>query len=103
MEILRDLGVEAEAVAQATPQDLLGNLVFCTSLAGEELGRIRAFGTGARLRAEHALASPCALCDLPQNLLEPILLGAAAARGSVVRFHTEASRARKTVRALSPK
>ena len=82
MEILRDLGVEAEAKAQATPQDLLGNLVFCTSLAGEELGRIRAFGTGARLRAEHALASPCATCDLPQNLLEPILVAAAAARGS---------------------
>jgi len=89
MEILRDLGVEDEAVNQATPQDLLGNLVFCTSLAGEELGRIRAFGTGARLRADHALASPCAMCDLPQNLLEPIVLGAAAGCGSIVRFNTE--------------
>jgi 2,4-dichlorophenol 6-monooxygenase len=89
MEILRDLGVEAVAKAQATPQELLGNLVFCASLAGEELGRIRAFGTGARLRAEHALASPCATCDLPQNLLEPILVDAAAARGTVMRFNTE--------------
>jgi len=39
MEVLRDLGVEAEVVAKATPQALMGNNVFCTSLAGEELGR----------------------------------------------------------------
>src|SRR5271166_3950890 len=37
MEILRDLGIEPEVVAKASPQDILGNAVFCTSLAGEEL------------------------------------------------------------------
>ena len=89
MEILRDLGVEADVVALASPQDIMGNAVFCTSLAGEELGRLNTFGTGPRRRADHALASPCAMCDMPQNLLEPILLGAAAARGSRVRFDTE--------------
>src|SRR5690348_16545946 len=41
MEVLRDLGVEDEVVAKATPQHLMGNTTFCTSLAGEELGRIR--------------------------------------------------------------
>jgi 2,4-dichlorophenol 6-monooxygenase len=89
MEILRDLGVETEAVSQATPQHLLGNTVFCTSLAGEELGRVRAWGTRPDRRAEHEMASPCSTCDLPQNLLEPILLGRAAARGTRVRFDSE--------------
>jgi 2,4-dichlorophenol 6-monooxygenase len=89
MEILRDLGVEAEAAALATPQELMGNTVFCTSLAGEELGRIRAWGTRPDRRADHAMASPSAMCDLPQNLLEPVLLGQAAARGTRVRFDTD--------------
>ncbi len=89
MEILRDLGVEAEVTAEASPQDLMGNTVFCTSLAGEELGRLRAWGTDPRRRADYMLASPSAICDMPQNLLEPILLGAAAARGTKVRFDNE--------------
>jgi 2,4-dichlorophenol 6-monooxygenase len=89
MEIMRDLGVEADICAQASPQDIMGNAVFCASLAGEELGRLRTFGTDPRRRADHALASPSSLCDMPQNLLEPILLGAAALRGSKVRLNTE--------------
>jgi 2,4-dichlorophenol 6-monooxygenase len=89
MEILRDLGVEPEVIAKASPQEILGNAVFCTSLAGEELGRLRMFGTEPRRRADHTLASPCSMCDLPQNLLEPIILGAAAERGTKVRFLSE--------------
>jgi 2,4-dichlorophenol 6-monooxygenase len=89
MEILRDLGVEPEVTAKASPQDILGNAVFCTSLAGEELGRLRMFGTAPRRRADHTLASPCSMCDLPQNLMEPILLGAAAERGTKVRLNSE--------------
>jgi 2,4-dichlorophenol 6-monooxygenase len=89
MEILRDLDVEDEARALATPQELLGDTVFCTSLAGEELGRIQTWGTHPLRRADHALAGPSSCCDLPQSLLEPILLGNAASRGSHVRFDTE--------------
>jgi len=89
MEILRDMGIEPEIVEKASPQDILGNAVFCTSLAGEELGRLRMFGTEPRRRADHILASPCAMCDLPQNLLEPIILGAAAQRGTKVRLNSE--------------
>ena len=89
MEILRDLGIESEVKSLASPHDIMGNACFCTSLAGEELGRLNTFGTGPRRRADHALASPSAMCDMPQNLLEPIVLGAAAARGTRVRFDTE--------------
>ncbi|MYT10093.1 FAD-dependent monooxygenase, partial [Streptomyces sviceus] len=44
MEVLRDLGVEQDVIAQATPQHLMGNTTFCTGLAGEELGRVRSWG-----------------------------------------------------------
>jgi 2,4-dichlorophenol 6-monooxygenase len=88
-EVLRDLGVEAEARSLAVPQDWMGNTVFCASLAGEELGRIRTWGTHPARRADYRQASPCDMGDLPQNLLEPILLGRAAERGTRVRFDTE--------------
>ncbi len=89
VEILRDMGLEQTVVAKATPQELMGNQVFCTSLAGEELARMRTWGTHPTRRADYELASPSKMCDLPQTLLEPILLEAAAARGTEVRFNTE--------------
>ena len=49
-------------------------------------------GRGARIparQADYTLASPSENCDLPQTLLEPILIGHAAARGSRIRFDTE--------------
>src|SRR5438876_2203607 len=89
VEILRDMGLELEVIAKATPQELMGNQVFCTSLAGEELARMRTWGTHPARRADYERASPSSMCDLPQTLLEPILLEAAAARGTEVRFNTE--------------
>jgi 2,4-dichlorophenol 6-monooxygenase len=89
MEILRDMGVEAEAAEKSSPQELMSNNVFCTSLVGEELGRLRAWGTHPSRMADYTLASPSKICDCPQTLLEPILLSNAAARGSRVRFQTE--------------
>lgn len=88
MEVLRDLGLEEEAVALATPAELMGENTYCESLAGEEFGRIRTWGTHPSRAADYALASPTSMCDLPQNLLEPILVRAAAHRGSKVRFDT---------------
>ncbi|MGW5617400.1 FAD-dependent oxidoreductase [Streptomyces sp. NPDC003877] len=89
MEVLRDLGVEQEVVAKATPQHLMGNTTFCTSLAGEELGRVRSWGNDPLARAGHELASPTRMCDMPQHLMEPVLVGAAVARGTRLRFETE--------------
>jgi 2,4-dichlorophenol 6-monooxygenase len=89
MEVLRDLGLEAEAKRLATPYTLMGENPFCTSLAGKELGRIRTWGNQPDWKADHEKASPTQMCDLPQNYMEPILLQAAAHRGSEVRFNTE--------------
>ncbi len=89
VEIFRDLGIEKDIKAQATPQRLMGDTVFCTSLAGDEIGRVRTWGTHPARQADYTLASPSEICDLPQTLLEPMLMGHAAARGSHVRFDTE--------------
>ncbi|MEU0212984.1 FAD-dependent oxidoreductase [Streptomyces canus] len=89
MEVLRDLGVEQDVVAQATPQHLMGNTTFCTSLAGEELGRVRSWGNDPLVQAAHELASPTRMCDMPQHLMEPVLVDAAVARGTSLRFQTE--------------
>jgi 2,4-dichlorophenol 6-monooxygenase len=89
VEIFRDLGIEPEITANGTPQRLMGDTVFCTSLSGDEIGRVRTWGTHPARQADYTLASPSENCDLPQTLLEPILIGQAAARGSRIRFDSE--------------
>ena len=89
MEVLRDLGVEAEALAAGSPSHLMGDTVLCTALTGQEIGRIRSWGTGPASATEYASKSPCQMIDLPQTFLEPILVSNAAARGAKVRFDTE--------------
>jgi hypothetical protein len=45
LEVFRDMGVEEDVKRLATRQEWMGNTVFCTALAGEELGRIQTWGT----------------------------------------------------------
>ena len=45
MEIFRDLGIEDQVLADATPHELVGDTVFCTTIAGEEIGRILTWET----------------------------------------------------------
>ncbi|HEY3612349.1 MAG TPA: FAD-dependent monooxygenase, partial [Gaiellales bacterium] len=47
------------------------------------------WGTHPGRHAEYRLASPSEMCDIPQTLLEPILVSAAAARGTRLRLDTE--------------
>ncbi|HZD65112.1 MAG TPA: FAD-dependent monooxygenase [Acidimicrobiales bacterium] len=89
VEIFRDLGVEADVLAQGTEHALMGDTVFCTSLAGDEIGRVRTWETHPAREADFKLASPSPNCDIPQTLLEPIIVGHAASRGSRIRFDTE--------------
>ena len=89
MEIFRDLGVEDQVLADATPHELVGDTVFCTAIAGEEIGRILTWGTHPAREADYQLASPCLICDIPQTYLEPILVKNATARGTQSRFSTE--------------
>jgi 2,4-dichlorophenol 6-monooxygenase len=89
MEIFRDMGIEDQVLADATDHALVGDTVFCTSIAGEEIGRIRTWGTSAAREADYQLASPCLTVDIPQTYLEPILVRNATVRGTQARFSTE--------------
>jgi 2,4-dichlorophenol 6-monooxygenase len=89
MEIFRDLGIEDQVLADASPHEIIGDTVFCTSIAGEEIARIRTWGTHPAREADYQLASPSLTCDIPQTYLEPILVKNAAARGTQARFSTE--------------
>jgi len=89
IELMRDMGIEDQVVDKGTAHDLMGQTAFCTSLAGEEIGRIRTWGTHPRRLADYTEASPCLPMDLPQTLFEPILVSTAASRGARLRFNTE--------------
>jgi 2,4-dichlorophenol 6-monooxygenase len=89
MEIFRDTGIEDQVLADASPHEIIGDTVFCTSIAGEEIGRIRTWGTHPAREADYRLASPSLTCDIPQTYLEPILVRNATARGTQTRFSTE--------------
>jgi 2,4-dichlorophenol 6-monooxygenase len=89
MEIFRDLGIESQVLADATGHSLVGDTVFCTSIAGEEIGRIHTWGTSPAREADYRLASPCLTVDIPQTYLEPILVKNATVRGTQTRFSTE--------------
>lgn len=91
MEVLRDLGqdVEQEAYLYATEQELMGENVFCESLAGEEIGRMKSWGSHPMSKAEHLLSSPTMMNDLPQTYMEPLLFTTACKRGTQARMSTE--------------
>ncbi len=89
MEVLRDLDLEKQAINLAAPRELMGENTYCTSLAGDELGRILTWGMEPSRRADYDLASPTMMCDLPQHILEPLLLSAAGPKKTNVRYDTE--------------
>ena len=89
MEVLRELGVEDEVYQDAVPQEMMGNNVFCTSLAGEEVGRLLTWGNHPSRRADYELASPSRIVDIPQTMLEPIIFAKAMREGCLARFKTE--------------
>jgi 2,4-dichlorophenol 6-monooxygenase len=89
LEIMRDLGLQELCERDGTPNALMGDTVFATSLAGDELARLHTWGTHPQRLADYTLASPCLHIDLPQTYFEPILVRAAGERGSRLRFNNE--------------
>lgn len=88
MEVLRDLGLENEAKQHAVPWDQMGDTLFTTSLTGPEIARLRTWGTGDERSGDYLLSSPCTMLDIPQTLMEPLLVRNAAERGAKVAFST---------------
>lgn len=89
MEIFRDLGIQSEIEAVGYPLSFLCHNVMATSLAGLEIARYKSYGTRLDRLSDYAAASPCPAHNVPQHLLEPVLLAAARERGADVRFSNE--------------
>lgn len=89
MEVFRDLGMEPAIARVATPNDLMGNNVWATSFAGQEIARLLTWGAGPERRTDYDLASPCAMCNIPQHVMEPVQLQRALGLGADIRFGAE--------------
>lgn len=89
VEIFRHLGVSDRFHAMATPQHLMSNNLWVTTLADREVARSETWGTGADRMAEYRTASPEPMANCPQTVLEPMLLAAARDAGSDIRFGQE--------------
>jgi 2,4-dichlorophenol 6-monooxygenase len=89
VEVLRDLGVQGRLREAAMPQSIMGTQIFATSFAGLELSRTMAWGAGIDRRTDYECASPCAMCNISQHKLEPIILEAALRHGAQIRFNSE--------------
>lgn len=79
----------ANTFSESVTREVMGDTPFTTSLAGEELVRLRTWGTGDNRKGDYKRASPCGMVDLIQPLLEPILFNKAAERGATFSFNTE--------------
>ncbi|WP_168787357.1 FAD-dependent monooxygenase [Paraburkholderia aromaticivorans] len=89
MEVYRDLQIEEEVLRHATAWDQMGDSLFATSLAGEELIRLRSWGTGDARHGDYVQGSPCDVVDIIQPEMEPILFKNAAQRGATFSANTE--------------
>ncbi|MGB8941069.1 MAG: FAD-dependent monooxygenase [Streptomyces sp.] len=89
IEVLRDLGVEEEAIRYGTPWGLIGDMTIATSFAGPEIARLRNWGTGDDRHGDYVQGSPCPLLDLIQPLMERLLVTNAARRGAQISLNTE--------------
>jgi 2,4-dichlorophenol 6-monooxygenase len=87
-EVLRDLGIEAEAKKYAVSWENMGDTLFTTSLAGPEIARLRTWGTGDGRQGDYRSASPTSMLDIPQTYMEPLLVKNAAERGASISFNT---------------
>lgn len=89
MEVFRDLGIEEVVKKVATPWEEMGDTLIATSLVGEELARMRTWGTGDARKGDYIKGSPCPMVDITQPLMEPILVQHASERGAQFSFNTE--------------
>ena len=89
MEVLRDANLEHRIQNIAVPAQHMMHTSWLHSLAGEEYGRMYAWGNRPDRKGEYEIASPCSMSDVPQSELEPVLVEEAERLGAVIRFATE--------------
>jgi 2-polyprenyl-6-methoxyphenol hydroxylase-like FAD-dependent oxidoreductase len=86
LECLRSIGLEEEAKKSGMPLESMENYRWGHDMAGEEYARVRMFGHHPEQKGHYSDVSPCTTIDLPQTLLEPILIKRAIAAGWTVRY-----------------
>ena len=89
IEIFRRLGVSERFHQVATPQHLMSNNLWVTTLADREVARSETWGTAADRAGEYLAASPEPMANCPQTVLEPLLLETARQAGADIRFDVE--------------
>lgn len=86
LECLRDIGLEEACMRAGTSGDNMLHTRWCHDMSGEEYARIYSWGNDPKRKGEYEDATPCKHIDLPQSVLEPILVQRAASEGWDVRF-----------------
>jgi 2,4-dichlorophenol 6-monooxygenase len=89
VEILRALGVSKRFHEVATPQRMMSNNLWITTLADPEVARSQTWGTAPDRAGEYESASPEPMANCPQTVLEPLLLAAAREAGAQIEFNVE--------------
>ncbi|MFM2114969.1 MAG: 2,4-dichlorophenol 6-monooxygenase [Actinomycetota bacterium] len=89
VEIMRHLGCEDDLLAVATAQEMMRHNLWVTSLAGKEIARLDAWGTGAQRFVDYTASSPSPMANCAQTVFEPMLLEVAKRSGSDLRFGHE--------------
>ncbi|KAG9234564.1 FAD binding domain-containing protein [Amylocarpus encephaloides] len=88
LECLRDIGLEEECKQVAVKGDCMQHTRWCRSMTGEEFARIYSWGNDPARAGDYDAASPCRHVDIPQTVLEPILVQHAIRSGFSCRFDT---------------
>ncbi|KAH7095479.1 FAD binding domain-containing protein [Paraphoma chrysanthemicola] len=88
MEVFRDAGLEEKFKVQATTSEYIQHISWLNTLNGEEYGRLWSFGNRPDAKGDYELSSPCLMSDLPQSLMEPMLVAEATNAGAEIRFST---------------
>ncbi|CAG8983068.1 hypothetical protein HYALB_00006096 [Hymenoscyphus albidus] len=86
LECLRDIGLEEECKKVAVKGDSMQHTRWCRSMTGEEFTRIYSWGNDPARAGDYDAASPCSHVDIPQTVLEPILVQHATHNGFHCRF-----------------
>jgi 2-polyprenyl-6-methoxyphenol hydroxylase-like FAD-dependent oxidoreductase len=108
IDCLRDIGLDTECYQIGTQNETMQHTRWSNTMAGREYARIYSWGndpkrkasplsnsmTGHRLlltvaQGDYELASPSEPLDLPQTLLEPLMIRWATLRGFHCRFDTQ--------------
>ena len=89
MEVLRDAGLDQQLSKVASAAEFMQHTSWLHSLNGEEYGRLWAWGNKPEQKGDYERASPCVMSDLPQSVLEPILVEEARKLGAEFKFYTE--------------